>query len=67
MTTTIANRTTGKRMIMGTNHPIETYVNREVKFGRPVWILYESVCNGICEKATSFKTKKEAISAFNEN
>lgn len=58
--------TTGKITIMGTDHPVESYVEKIMRFGKPRWVLYKSCCNGTCEGSEVFKTKKTALDALSE-
>ena len=62
----VKSHTTGKRMIMGTEHPVESYVEKQMKFGKPQWVLYKSCCNGTYEGYEIFKTKKAAVEALSD-
>ena len=62
----IASVTHGKQMIMGTDWPIESYVDRVEYLGAVKWRLTKMLCNGDASGTETYKTKREALSALNE-
>lgn len=59
-----------KRLIMGTEFPIETFVTFEPceRYGyrtKP-WIVTVELCNGVPTKSVRFKTKKDAMDYFSK-
>jgi hypothetical protein len=50
------DRTIGTRRILGTDHPVNVVV---YKAGNK-WIC-ATICNGIAEDSTEFRTKREAV------
>lgn len=61
----IASVTHGKRMIMGTDWPIESYVDRVEYLGAVSWRLTKLICNGDALGTETYKTKREALAALN--
>ena len=60
----IASVVHGKQMIMGTDWPIESYVDRVEYLGAVKWRLTKLLCNGNALGAETYKTKREALSAL---
>lgn len=62
----ITEKTTGTRQILGTDWPIYSYVERVAWLGKVEWEVTFSLCNGVPAKTATYKTRKEALQAFNE-
>jgi hypothetical protein len=64
-TTTIARRTTGTRRIAGTDWPIEDLAQREQHGNdKATWVLLKSLCNGTCDAAIPYRTKRALLAAL---
>jgi hypothetical protein len=60
----VAERLLGTREILGTQWPIVTRVRRDQRPGqRPQWVL-ETLCNGACDRGETYRTRREALRAF---
>ena len=59
----IDEKETGKRLIMGTEHPILTQLQRHERFGKVSWTV-AGICNGISEWDHKFKNLKDARKDF---
>ena len=62
----IASVVHGERNIMGTDWPIESYIDRVEYLGAVSWRLTKLLCNGDALGTETYKTKREALSALNE-
>ena len=58
----------GSKLIMGTEHPIVSYVRPERnRYGKIIgYIATYNLCNGVPTHAQRFKTKGEAIASIGE-
>ena len=57
----IKRKTTGRRFVMGTSWPIESFVTRE---DPRVWVLTRNLCNGTADGTETFRTRKAALAAL---
>ena len=64
MRTILREKQTGTRKLAGTDWPIVDQLHREQMSGKASWVITRGLCNGIPDKAETFKTKKEALAAF---
>ena len=59
-----------KRLIMGTEFPIETFITFEpwerCGYRTKPWKITVELCNGVPEKSVRFKTKKDAMNYFSK-
>lgn len=61
----LAQRTTGIRKILNTNHTVSETLVREQLAGRVVqWIMTTGICNGVADESKSFATRRAAMAAW---
>lgn len=54
----------GSRVVSGTTFPVENAVDKQVVGGTVRWVVLRGLCNGVPERAVTYKTKREAIAAI---
>jgi len=60
----VATAQTGQRRILGTDWPVEAFVDRVEFLGRVRWVLTTGCCNGEALNTRNFSTRRQALEAF---
>lgn len=61
----ISERDVGNRTILNSDWSVSHRVYRDTcGRSRPVWVVVESLCNGVAERATEYRTRREALAAL---
>ena len=61
----LAERETGRRVLAGTDWPVRDKLVRDQRPGRrPTWEIVRGLCNGIAQRADVYRTRREALAAW---